>query len=531
MATIQGTSANNELWGTTSGDALDGLAGNDHLRARDGNDVLRGGDGYDVLIAEGGNDTLDGGALDDWFYGGVGNDVLTGGGGADRFVFETTLNSTGNVDTITDFATGSDKIWLSHTSFSKLTVNGALDASMLRIGSAAADGNDHIIYNRDTGALIYDSNGNAAGGDVQFATIGKGLNLTGGDFNVFGAPQNAPAPTNPTPTPTPSPTPSPTPAPTPAPTSPTNGVKLTKTGPIKSSYAGQVIENLDVWADSGNGITVTHDNVIIRNVRIHHKTGDGINVTNAKGVQITKAEIRNMDPPSGINGESDTSINNIDLLNAHDTKISYVTLRDGATGIYANYSPRTIVDHADGYNFHGGFPRGQFVQFGYSDGSKLTNFYTRNELTKSRTEDNVNVYHSNNVVIENGVIDGNNSRSGVGVLFEGDSGGGVVRNVDAVRMSNGGFSSYSNNVDFFDVRVFDGHMNTASGRGAPLSNGVSFAVTASGVGYDDATYTRPANPNNVFWGSQPAEFKDIRHDPGAVVMDNSSFTNEWNWIV
>jgi Ca-dependent carbohydrate-binding module xylan-binding/Right handed beta helix region len=315
------------------------------------------------------------------------------------------------------------------------------------------------------------------------------------------------------------------------PTSPAGSAKLTKTGPVKSSYAGQVIENLDVWADSGHGITVTHDNVIIRNVRIHHKTGDGINVSNAKGVQITKAEIRNMDPPTGTNGESDTSINNIDLLNAHDTKISYVSLHDGATGIYANYSPRTIVDHADGYNFHGGFPRGQFVQFGNSDGSKLTNFYTRSDLTKSRTEDNVNIYHSNNVIIENGVIDGNNSRSGVGVLFEGDSGGGIVRNVDVVRMSNGGFSSYSNNVDFFDVRVFDGHMNTASGRGSPLSNGVSFAVTASGVGYDDATYTRPANPSNIFWGSQPAEFKDIRADAGAVVMDNSNFTNEWSWIV
>jgi hypothetical protein len=292
-----------------------------------------------------------------------------------------------------------------------------------------------------------------------------------------------------------------------------------------------VIENLDIWADSGHGITVTHDNVIIRNVRIHHKTGDGINVSNTKGVQIMKAEIRNMDPPSGTNGESDTSINNIDLLNAQDTKISYVTLRDGATGIYANYSPRTIVDHADGYNFHGGFPRGQFVQFGYADGSKLTNFYTRNDLTNSRTEDNVNVYHSNNVVIENGVIDGNNSRSGVGVLFEGDSGGGVVRNVDVVRMSNGGFSSYSNNVDFFDVRVFDGHMNTASGRGAPLSNGVSFALSASGVGYDDATYTRPANPGNIYWGSQAAEFKDITAAPNAVVMDNSNYTNEWSWIV
>jgi hypothetical protein len=320
-------------------------------------------------------------------------------------------------------------------------------------------------------------------------------------------------------------------APIPAPADPVASTKLTKTGPVKSSYAGQVIENLDIWADNGHGITVAHDNVIIRNVRIHHKTGDGINVTGKKGVQITNVEVFNSDPPSGTNGESDTSINNIELLNAQDTKISYVTLHDGATGIYANYSPRTIIDHADGYNFHGGMPRGQFVQFGYSDDSKLTNFYTKNDLTQSRTEDNVNVFHSNNVTIENGVIDGNNSPSGQGVLFEGDSGGGIVRNVDVVHQSNGGFSSRSNNVDFFDVRVFDGHMNTASGRGAPASNGLSFAVSASGVGYEDATYTRPANPKNIFWGSQPAEFKDIHEDAGAVVMDYSSFTNEWSWIV
>jgi hypothetical protein len=60
---------------------------------------------------------------------------------------------------------------------------------------------------------------------------------------------------------------------------------------------------------------------------------------------------------------------------------------------------------------------------------------------------------------------------------------------------------------------------------------VSFALSASGVGYDDATYTRPANPGNIYWGSQAAEFKDITAAPNAVVMDNSNYTNEWSWIV
>jgi hypothetical protein len=35
-----------------------------------------------------------------------------------------------------------------------------------------------------TGALIYDSNGSAAGGAVQFATIGTGLSMTHNDFLI-----------------------------------------------------------------------------------------------------------------------------------------------------------------------------------------------------------------------------------------------------------------------------------------------------------------------------------------------------------
>ena len=309
------------------------------------------------------------------------------------------------------------------------------------------------------------------------------------------------------------------------------GVKLTKTtSPIKTSYVGQVIEGLDVWVENGNAIQINHDNVIVRNVRVHHKTGDGINVTDAKGVKIDHVEIINMDPPRGFNGESDTSIINIEGFNASNLTITNTTVRDGASGIYIQQSPNVVVDHVDGYNFHGGFPRGQFVQFGFSDGSRLTNFYTKSDLYNSRTEDNINVYHSNNVTIENGVVDGNNSPSGVGVLFEGDSGGGIVRNVDVVRQSNGGFSSYSANVDFFDVRVFDGY-NTNIGRGKAMSNGLSFASMASGVGYDDATYTRPANSGNIFWGSHAAEFLDIRQDAAAIVMDHSQWVHKWNWII
>jgi hypothetical protein len=42
-----------------------------------------------------------------------------------------------------------------------------------------------IIYETDTGHLIYDSNGSAAGGAIQFATVAANLALTNSDFVVI----------------------------------------------------------------------------------------------------------------------------------------------------------------------------------------------------------------------------------------------------------------------------------------------------------------------------------------------------------
>jgi hypothetical protein len=44
---------------------------------------------------------------------------------------------------------------------------------------------DRIIYQKTTGALYYDSNGDAAGGAIKFAQLTAGLTLTNSDFLVF----------------------------------------------------------------------------------------------------------------------------------------------------------------------------------------------------------------------------------------------------------------------------------------------------------------------------------------------------------
>src|SRR6185503_12429984 len=89
-----------------------------------------------------------------------GNDTLTGFGGHDSFDFTTGLDAVNNVPTITDFIVGSDKIGLSAVVFA--TLSGQLQAAQFFTGPAAHAPDDRIIYNADTSALMYDSNGNMA---------------------------------------------------------------------------------------------------------------------------------------------------------------------------------------------------------------------------------------------------------------------------------------------------------------------------------------------------------------------------------
>ncbi len=149
--------------------------------------ILNGNGGNNVLNGVGGNDTINGGVGTDRLYGGLGNDKLTGGVGADAFVFNTTLNSSRNVDTITDFSVADDTIWLENAVFKTLTKTGTLASSAFFASTAgvAHDSNDRIIYETDTGNLYYDSNGSAAGGRVMFAHLKAGLALTYQDFLVI----------------------------------------------------------------------------------------------------------------------------------------------------------------------------------------------------------------------------------------------------------------------------------------------------------------------------------------------------------
>jgi serralysin len=152
-----------------------------------GHDTIIGNSVGNALYGMGGNDTISGGAGNDVLLGGDGLDRLTGGAGADTFYFHTRPNAATNRDTIVDFNPAEDTIKLENSVMTALgSATGWLTPNKFWANSTglAHDADDRIIYNKVTGALYYDSNGNKAGGSVQIATIANKAALTHLDFYI-----------------------------------------------------------------------------------------------------------------------------------------------------------------------------------------------------------------------------------------------------------------------------------------------------------------------------------------------------------
>ncbi|MGA0531134.1 hypothetical protein [Hansschlegelia sp. KR7-227] len=208
----------NVLTGNDAANRLNGLAGADTMIGGRGADVYHVDDSADRVVeaANEGSDTvvaeashtlaanvenitlvgsaaanatgnamanvLLGNAASNLLNGGLGSDTLTGGAGDDVFVFRDPLGPT-NIDTVEDFSVAADTIRIRGVIFDGLPV-GQLAAATFKIGAAANDASDRIVYNGATGALYFDADGNRAGAAVQFARLDGGLALTAADFLV-----------------------------------------------------------------------------------------------------------------------------------------------------------------------------------------------------------------------------------------------------------------------------------------------------------------------------------------------------------
>jgi serralysin len=230
----------NTLKGNTAANTLSGLAGNDIIDGGLGRDTMIGGTGNDTYYADvfndvvsetspflvtGGTDTVIFSGADGTYVlsnfvenltlagtgsiggtgnssantiigntganeisGRVGNDTLTGGTGTDVFVFDTALDASTNIDTITDYNVADDTIGLDNAIFTTLGLaTDTLTSAMFKnVTLSAVDTNDRIIYNDATGAVFYDVDGSGvAFAAIQFATLTASPTLNFEDFFVF----------------------------------------------------------------------------------------------------------------------------------------------------------------------------------------------------------------------------------------------------------------------------------------------------------------------------------------------------------
>ncbi|MES2977694.1 MAG: calcium-binding protein [Pseudomonadota bacterium] len=212
---LEGSDADDEIYGLEGRDRLEGLAGNDLLDGGPGDDVLTGGPGNDRYRVDSARDrvveregegvdtvystvshTLDanveylvlagaqpingfGNSLDNLLVGndaanrlggGAGDDLLIGAGGSDVFVFDARLAIAG-LDSILDFNAGEDRIELDRKVFHDLARQDTLTTDAFHVGSVAADTSDRVIYNPDSGALLYDPDGSGQQPAQAFVTL------------------------------------------------------------------------------------------------------------------------------------------------------------------------------------------------------------------------------------------------------------------------------------------------------------------------------------------------------------------------
>lgn len=156
----------------------------DRQSGTSGDDGIRGGAGSDVLEGRSGDDRMSGGPGADRLAGGRGEDTLFGDAGADTFVFDT-RPSPSNHDLIVDLAPAHDTIALERDIFEALAEGRALAASAFKdIASGKRDGDDHLLYDHETGRLSYDADGLGGDRPVLLATLDRHPILTFADFAI-----------------------------------------------------------------------------------------------------------------------------------------------------------------------------------------------------------------------------------------------------------------------------------------------------------------------------------------------------------
>jgi VCBS repeat-containing protein len=183
----------------SEGSLLSGGIGNDNLK-------ITGASSTSSLDGGIGNDVIQGGSGADVLHGGVGSDVIKGGAGADSFVFKGADMLSGT-DRLVDFngadgdslsisgsLTGLQKgVAVQFVTAADMAKGGAnleqavIVDTMANIQAMGTVSHSHLAYATDTGALMFDANGDWSQGSRTVAVLnnnGQGANLGAEDIKI-----------------------------------------------------------------------------------------------------------------------------------------------------------------------------------------------------------------------------------------------------------------------------------------------------------------------------------------------------------
>lgn len=211
--------------GTRFADTINGSSVHNRLQGFEGRDTFNGGAGFDVLEFSGdtmgtnpfgvnvnlalatgqiindgfgntetalnfeglaggdGADVFRGNALHNLIEGRGGSDTLSGQGGQDTFLFYRQDETQGSVDRITDFAAtglGIDILAFQTTNWTNMSTT-----LHLVNGTVATTAFGTFLFNNATDQLIWDQNGNGAGGQTVVAILTNVVALSAANFELW----------------------------------------------------------------------------------------------------------------------------------------------------------------------------------------------------------------------------------------------------------------------------------------------------------------------------------------------------------
>jgi hypothetical protein len=219
---------------------------------------------------------------------------------------------------------------------------------------------------------------------------------------------------------------------------------------------GLVVEGLAIEQRAGSQqaalVCRNANNVVLRHLRvIHPATAPGIKFEGCHGIRIENVEViatghdGSLSPnPCRLHAPG-PDCDSVHGLRSDSVRITNLRATGGSSGVQLAECRNAVLQRIAVHNVRGPYPRGQCVQFSNSDKAVLEDFHCKNELMASWTEDSISAWRSSDVVIRRGLVDGNNSPTGVGINFEGSDShthGGLLEQVDAIRMGGGCFSGY-----------------------------------------------------------------------------------------